>query len=135
MPQLSPTMTGGRIAAWSKDLGDEVECYDLVLEINADNVMDAANSEVHGTTSRMLLEACDEGVVARILQPASISVTLPPGTPLAVLCEDHRDAAKYSVECGWRCPSIDAAQDADELKSCNLEPWTWQAYTAGPAAA
>ena len=169
MPKLSPTMTGARILKWHLAApGDHIDCYDLILEIEADNLVDessrsALEIEAGRSVHKMLLESCETGSIVRVLAPAEVEgggpmTTLPPGTPLAILCEDEEDAAGFSEESGWQCPAWDAAAagraeggeggaegnarivgemnaaddggvGAEWLKAAGLQPWTWQAYT------
>ena len=118
MPKLSPTMTGARILKWHLTApGDFVDCYDLILEIEADNLVDEGSRsvleiEAGRSVHKMLLESCETGGIVRVLAPADVEgggPTLPPGTPLAILCEDEEDAAEFSEESGWQCPAWDAA--------------------------
>ncbi|EQC28593.1 hypothetical protein SDRG_13669 [Saprolegnia diclina VS20] len=60
LAKVSPTMTGGRITAWQKDVGAYVDCYDLLYEFDAQGVTDDdALSAV-----KMEVECCDEGFLA-----------------------------------------------------------------------
>ena len=33
MPQLSPSMTDGTVASWVKKAGDEIELYDIFMDV------------------------------------------------------------------------------------------------------
>jgi pyruvate dehydrogenase E2 component (dihydrolipoamide acetyltransferase) len=54
MPQLSPTMTEGRLAKWLKKEGDEIRAGDVIAEVETDK-------------ATMEMEAFDEGVLTEIL--------------------------------------------------------------------
>ena len=56
MPALSPTMTEGKLAKWSKKEGDTVKAGDVVAEIETDK-------------ATMEVEAVDEGTLGKILVP------------------------------------------------------------------
>ena len=56
MPALSPTMTEGTISKWLKAEGDPVQSGDLLAEIETDK-------------ATMELEAIEEGVLGKIIQP------------------------------------------------------------------
>ncbi len=57
MPALSPTMTEGNLAKWSKKEGDMVKPGDVIAEIETDK-------------ATMEVEAVDEGRIGKILVPA-----------------------------------------------------------------
>src|SRR5262245_9861384 len=57
MPALSPTMTEGNLAKWSKKEGDTVKPGEVIAEIETDK-------------ATMEVEAVDEGKLAKILVPA-----------------------------------------------------------------
>ncbi|MFN0044174.1 MAG: biotin/lipoyl-containing protein, partial [Alphaproteobacteria bacterium] len=57
MPALSPTMTEGAIAKWHKREGDAVKSGDVIAEVETDK----ATVEV---------EASEDGILGRIVQPA-----------------------------------------------------------------
>jgi pyruvate dehydrogenase E2 component (dihydrolipoamide acetyltransferase) len=57
MPALSPTMTEGKLARWTKKEGDKVKSGDVIAEIETDK-------------ATMEVEAVDEGVLGKILVAA-----------------------------------------------------------------
>ena len=57
MPALSPTMTEGKLAKWSKKEGDAIKAGDVLAEIETDK-------------ATMEVEAVDEGRLQKILVPA-----------------------------------------------------------------
>jgi pyruvate dehydrogenase E2 component (dihydrolipoamide acetyltransferase) len=54
MPALSPTMTEGKLARWTKKEGDKIKSGDVIAEIETDK-------------ATMEVEAVDEGVLGKIL--------------------------------------------------------------------
>ena len=79
MPALSPTMTEGTLATWSKQEGDTVSAGDVIAEIETDK-------------ATMEFEAVDEGVLAKILvAPGTPGVAV--NTPIALLLEEGEDAS------------------------------------------
>ncbi len=76
MPQLSPTMTEGKIVRWLKTEGDELTSGEVMAEIETDK-------------ATMEMEVVDEGVLHRILQPEGSVV--PVGAPIAVIAEEGED--------------------------------------------
>src|SRR6201992_3882719 len=78
MPALSPTMTEGNLAKWTKKEGDKIKPGDVIAEIETDK-------------ATMEVEAVDEGVLGKILVPdgtAGVKVN----APIAVLVEEGESA-------------------------------------------
>ncbi|MBM3567579.1 MAG: pyruvate dehydrogenase complex dihydrolipoamide acetyltransferase [Alphaproteobacteria bacterium] len=71
MPALSPTMTEGNLAKWTKREGDTIKPGDVIAEIETDK-------------ATMEVEAVDEGVLGKILVPAGTQ-KVAVNTPIAVL--------------------------------------------------
>jgi pyruvate dehydrogenase E1 component beta subunit len=74
MPALSPTMTEGKLAKWTKSEGDEVQAGDVIAEIETDK-------------ATMEVEAVDEGIIGKILVSAG-TANVAVNTPIAVLLEE-----------------------------------------------
>lgn len=81
MPALSPTMTQGNIAAWSKSEGDELAPGEAIAEIETDK-------------ATMDFEFQEEGYLAKILLEAGAS-DVPVGKPIAVYVEDLADVGAF----------------------------------------
>ncbi len=79
MPALSPTMTEGTIARWLKAEGDMVQSGDLLAEIETDK-------------ATMELEAVEEGILGKIIQPEG-SAGIPVNEPIAVILAEGEDAS------------------------------------------
>ncbi|MBI1309606.1 MAG: pyruvate dehydrogenase complex dihydrolipoamide acetyltransferase [Proteobacteria bacterium] len=81
MPQLSPTMTEGRLAKWTRKEGDKISAGDVIAEVETDK-------------ATMEVEASDDGILHMIIgQPGA---DLPVGAPIAVLRgKDEKVAADY----------------------------------------
>ena len=79
MPALSPTMTEGSIAKWLKAEGDTVSAGDVLAEIETDK-------------ATMELEAVEEGILVKIIQPEG-SEGIPVNRPIAVMLEEGEDAS------------------------------------------
>ncbi len=79
MPALSPTMTEGTLARWTKKEGDMVKAGDVIAEIETDK-------------ATMEVEAVDEGKLGKILiaeGTAGVAVN----TPIAVILEEGEDSS------------------------------------------
>lgn len=81
-PSLSPTMTHGGIASWKKKEGEFVAAGDILAEIQTDK-------------ATMEMESMEEGWVAKVLVPEGAE-DIPVGKPVAVLCEEQADVAKFA---------------------------------------
>ena len=79
MPALSPTMTEGKLARWTKKEGDMVKAGDVIAEIETDK-------------ATMEVEAVDEGRIGKLLI-AEGTENVAVNTPIAMLLEDGEDAA------------------------------------------
>ncbi len=91
MPALSPTMTEGTIAKWLKDEGDAIQSGDLLAEIETDK-------------ATMELEAVEEGILGKIIQPEG-SQGIPVNEPIALILVEGEDAsAADSVRAGDTAP-------------------------------
>ena len=73
MPQLSPTMTEGRLAKWNFKEGDKLVSGKTMAEVETDK-------------ATMEMEVVDEGILARILVQPGTDVKV--GTPIAVIAVD-----------------------------------------------
>jgi len=96
MPALSPTMTEGKLAKWTKNEGDAIKSGDVMCEIETDK-------------ATMEVEAVDEGTLGRILVPAG-SENVAVNAPIALLLTEGEDAS-----------ALDAAMATTE-QSADKEP-------------
>ncbi|HEY9163683.1 MAG TPA: pyruvate dehydrogenase complex dihydrolipoamide acetyltransferase [Magnetovibrio sp.] len=78
MPALSPTMTHGNLAKWTKAEGDTISAGDVLCEIETDK-------------ATMEVEAVDEGVLGKILVPGG-SEGVAVNAVIALLLEEGEDA-------------------------------------------
>ncbi|QQG35371.1 MAG: pyruvate dehydrogenase complex dihydrolipoamide acetyltransferase [Micavibrio aeruginosavorus] len=78
MPALSPTMTEGTLARWTKKEGDNVKAGDVIAEIETDK-------------ATMEVEAVDEGKLGKILIAAG-TAGVAVNTPIAVILEEGETA-------------------------------------------
>lgn len=79
MPQLSPTMTEGRLAGWLKKEGDKVATGDIIAEVETDK-------------ATMEVEATEDGIIHTIIGEVGADITV--GAPIAVLAEEGEDVPK-----------------------------------------
>lgn len=111
MPALSPTMTQGNIAAWSKSEGDELAPGEPIAEIETDK-------------ATMDFEFQEEGYLAKILLDAGAS-DVPVGKPIAVYVEDSADVAAFkdftAADAGEGAAAA-AAAPAAEVETPKEEP-------------
>jgi len=81
MPALSPTMTQGNIGTWQKQVGDEIQAGDVLVEIETDK-------------AQMDFECQEEGFLAKILVDTG-SKEIPVNEPIAILVEDKDNISKF----------------------------------------
>lgn len=79
MPALSPTMTEGTIARWTRQPGDKVQSGDVIAEIETDKATMEVEATEDGTFGKILVESGTENVAVN--------------TPIALLLEDGEDAS------------------------------------------
>eukprot|EP00158_Paraphelidium_tribonemae_P000075 Partr_v1_DN15246_c0_g1_i1_m26452 putative Pyruvate dehydrogenase len=80
MPALSPTMTAGKIAKWSKKPGDEIKSGDVIAEVETDK-------------ATVDFQFQEDAFLAKILVPEGAE-DVKVGTPLALVVEDKADLAE-----------------------------------------
>lgn len=85
MPQLSPTMTEGKIVKWLVKPNQWVSSYDLGLEVSTNNL----TTESKDAVSNMEIEILEDMFVAQIT--ALEGEIVPVGFPIAILCENAAD--------------------------------------------
>ena len=83
MPALSPTMTEGKLAKWSKKEGDKVKAGDVIAEIETDK-------------ATMEFEAVDEGTLGKILVPEGAE-NVAVNQPIAILLEEGEDKSALAT--------------------------------------
>src|SRR5687767_1298387 len=83
MPQMGDSVTEGTVLEWLKQVGDEVEPNETLLEVSTDKVDAEVPAPVGGTLVRILVEA-DE--------------TVPVGTVLGEIDANGAGAAQNSAE-------------------------------------
>lgn len=81
MPALSPTMTQGGLAVWSKQVGDRLEPGCVLAEVETDK-------------AQMEFEFQEDGFLAKILVPEGTK-DIPINTPLAVYVEEEGDVGAF----------------------------------------
>lgn len=84
MPRLSDTMEEGTLAGWLKKVGDEVKAGDGIAEIETDKAV-------------MVFESFDKGTLLAIV--LDVGVTVPIGTPMAILGKAGEDVTALVAEC------------------------------------
>lgn len=92
MPQLGETVTEGTIANWHKQVGDQVEADEILLDVETDKVSMEIPSPGSGTLTQILVQAGE---------------TVPVGTVLAVV-----EVAGESAAAGASAPTNEPAAAA-----------------------
>jgi pyruvate dehydrogenase E2 component (dihydrolipoamide acetyltransferase) len=90
MPQLSPTMTEGRLAKWLKSPGDTLRAGDVVAEVETDK-------------ATMEVEASEDGIIhSFVAQPGE---DLPVGATIAVMKKKGEEVPAGYVPEGKKAPA------------------------------
>ena len=74
MPLLSDTMTEGTVAAWHKQVGDEVEIGELLLEIETDKAVMEQDSFFQGTLLHIGVQEGETVPVNAVLAVINLSI-------------------------------------------------------------
>jgi pyruvate dehydrogenase E2 component (dihydrolipoamide acetyltransferase) len=99
MPRLSDAMEQGTIVRWLKDVGDQVEVGDELVEVETDKATVIYEAEVAGLLSEILVREGEAqqlgGPIARLggAPVSNGSAARPPATPVA-----RRRARELGVE-------------------------------------
>lgn len=81
MPALSPTMTHGNLAIWSKNVGDKLAPGDVLAEVETDK-------------AQMDFEFQDDGYLAKILVQEGTK-DIPVNKPIAIYVEEQDDVKAF----------------------------------------
>lgn len=121
MPALSPTMTQGNIAAWSKKVGDQLSVGEPIAEIETDK-------------ATMDFEFQDDGYLAKILVEDGAK-DVPVGKPIAVFVEEKSEVdafANFTAEDAGDAGSSAAA--APKPEESEAKPAQEESKSAAPAS-
>jgi pyruvate dehydrogenase E2 component (dihydrolipoamide acetyltransferase) len=115
MPALSPTMTEGNLAKWTKKEGDKIKAGDVIAEIETDK-------------ATMEVEAVDEGTMGKIIVPAGTE-GVKVNAVIALLLEEGEDKKALASWKPKEAPKAEAAPAAAAPAAGGAAP------AAAPAAA
>ena len=116
MPALSPTMTEGNLAKWTKKEGDKIKAGEVIAEIETDK-------------ATMEVEAVDEGTLGKIVIPAGTE-GVKVNAVIALLLADGEDKKALASWKPKEEPKKQAAPEAAALAAGGAAP-----AAAAPAAA
>ncbi|KNC86281.1 hypothetical protein SARC_01543 [Sphaeroforma arctica JP610] len=111
MPALSPTMTEGVISKWCIEEGESIEAGDVLFEMETDK-------------ATMEVESNNDGILAKILVPASTDVKTPVNKNVALMVEEGED---------WKNVEIPADDDAGASSEAPAEKASESAEAPAPA--
>ena len=123
MPKLSHRMTRGRIVQWFKKEGDKVEQYDVLFEVETDELVENVYKvdEYAGAIS-LLVESQEEGYLAKRIHLES-KEPLDVGVPIGLLVESEAGLKLLSSDFELKLPS----NIYDESQS-QARVLPWQSY-------
>ena len=96
MPKMGESITEGTVLAWHKQVGDEVELDELLLEIGTDKVDTDVPSPAAGVLKKLLVE---------------VNETVEVGTPLAIIGVEAEAGAAAAA------PAPDRAKQGQEVEA------------------
>uniref|UniRef100_A0A7S3R2U8 Lipoyl-binding domain-containing protein n=1 Tax=Dunaliella tertiolecta TaxID=3047 RepID=A0A7S3R2U8_DUNTE len=121
-PQLSPPMHTGRLTKWLKQPGDRVELYDVLFEVDTEELTEELYrvGQFEGTT-QLLVESHEEGWLAKHFVEADGKRPLQVGTPVGVLCEEEGQVASLQH---YSCPTTNVY----DTKQPQVQTLPWQSF-------
>jgi pyruvate dehydrogenase E2 component (dihydrolipoamide acetyltransferase) len=102
LPALSPTMTDGHLVQWLKSEGDSIRAGDILAEVETDK-------------ATMEIEACDEGVLGKILVSGGTDQVLV-NTLIGVLLEEEDkpgDLEKFLASLSTHSEAFQTSQNSE----------------------
>ena len=115
MPALSPTMTEGTLAKWTKKEGDTVKAGEVIAEIETDK-------------ATMEVEAVDEGIIGKIVVHGGAE-NVPVNNVIALLLEEGEDASAIKDWKPAEAPKAEVAESSDATDTKAATPATAPAGT------
>lgn len=113
MPALSPTMTEGKLARWTKKEGDMVKPGDVIAEIETDKATMEVEAVDEGRLGKLLIAEGTEGVAVN--------------TAIAVLLEEGEDSSAIKVSAAKIEKPVAAQSQKSEAPAQNSGPMAQQA--------
>ncbi len=115
MPALSPTMTEGNLAKWTKKEGDKIKAGDVIAEIETDK-------------ATMEVEAVDAGTLGKIVIPAGTEA-VKVNAVIALILEDGEDKKaldswKPKVVANNQSPVVSEEKKGDVVAPISAAPAT-----------
>tara|TARA_R110002096_G_scaffold416576_2_gene619229 strand:+ start:43028 stop:44422 length:1395 start_codon:yes stop_codon:yes gene_type:complete len=106
LPAMSPTMTEGNVAKWTKKEGEKVSPGDIIAEIETDKATMELETDEEGVMGKILVEEGSEGIAvgtliavileegedASVLEGVTASVVSIPSVPPTAIAADAADA-------------------------------------------
>lgn len=114
MPKLGESVTEGTIGSWLKAVGDRVERYEPLVEVETDKVSSEIPSPVAGVLVEILIDP---------------DTTVPVGTGLCRIASGDvtADVAASVSPVGVETAPVIAAEQTDNGRSRSAEPWATEA--------
>ncbi len=84
MPKLSPSMVSGKVEKWRIKPGDQIQPYQLILEISTESLL-----KIGIQKDIMDIEIIEDAYLAKILVNEGESIRV--GGPIAIFCEEKQN--------------------------------------------
>jgi len=123
MPKMGESITEGTVIVWHKDIGDEVDLDETLLEIGTDKVDTEVPSPAEGTLTEILVEEGDTVEVGTVIatletDPEAVG-DAPADEPPAQ--DDETAAPDTAAEDTADAAADDASEASDEAKEAPAE--------------
>lgn len=124
LPKLSHQMNAGRLVKWHKQAGDAIQMYDIIMELETDDLVEEVFKvgDFAGTVT-LLVESQEEGYLGEILVKESSS-PIPVGTPVATFVENLESLDEMGKSGGYLCPTTDVY----DMSQPSVKVLPWQSF-------
>mmetsp|Transcript_23742 Transcript_23742/g.52089 ORF Transcript_23742/g.52089 Transcript_23742/m.52089 type:complete len:222 (+) Transcript_23742:63-728(+) len=125
MPKLSHTMTKGRLVKWLKQEGDPIAMYDVLMEVETEELVEEVfKVEDFAGKVTLLVEAHEEGFLAKKLVPEGGSLVAV-GAPVGLMVTSEEALALLrKAGANYACPTTDVYDDSQP----QVQVLPWQSF-------
>ena len=121
MPQLSPSMSVGRILKWHKNKLDAIASYDMVLHVGTKQLEKSNENEIKEKLQMLEIEVVEgDLVMVEQFQAVDTERDIEVDTPIALFIDEDSFSQYKNLE--------DLKFDIDPRKNSSMIKAQWQAY-------
>jgi pyruvate dehydrogenase E2 component (dihydrolipoamide acetyltransferase) len=131
MPQMGVSVSEGTITKWNKQVGDQVDADETLLEISTDKVDTEVPSPAAGVVTEILVPEGETVDVGTVLARIGGEGAAPAGAPEEPATQPAADAAEASASEG-QAPAEEPKELAERAPAQPAQPATPSAPASGP---